>query len=293
MICLQLQRVTSTGPTGARRRATLPGTGPAAPEQSPRPPRFRLTWSFLLRHLRGTRGTDRQVHASGSQEVPSFTSEERRRATMHTDSSGPKGVRRRVDRREFLKRAGWSGVGVTALVAGTRSEASVRRRDVAVPRLDPGQPQAAEAGRHPHAGVGVGSAGARSAAHEFGRALPVRRARQQPPRPLPVLRRGDEHHRPHAQGRPRGVVAGRAPTTACGRSSSARASSGRTCRRSTGASWSPPTSSTASSSTRRKACRRSRSRRSRGWRRRTSTRCASTSRRPTRCSRRTSPSPSR
>jgi peptide/nickel transport system substrate-binding protein len=38
---------------------------------------------------------------------------------MHTDNSGPKGGRRRVDRREFLKRAGWSGMGATALVAGT------------------------------------------------------------------------------------------------------------------------------------------------------------------------------
>ena len=38
---------------------------------------------------------------------------------MHTDNSGPKGGRRRVDRREFLKRAGWGGMGATALVAGT------------------------------------------------------------------------------------------------------------------------------------------------------------------------------
>ena len=37
---------------------------------------------------------------------------------MKNDSSGPKGVRRGVDRREFLKRAGLTGVGATALVAG-------------------------------------------------------------------------------------------------------------------------------------------------------------------------------
>ena len=38
---------------------------------------------------------------------------------MKKDSSGPMGARRRVDRREFLKRAGLTGVGATALVAGT------------------------------------------------------------------------------------------------------------------------------------------------------------------------------
>jgi peptide/nickel transport system substrate-binding protein len=37
---------------------------------------------------------------------------------MRTDGSGPIGVRRRVGRREFLKRAGLTGVGATALVAG-------------------------------------------------------------------------------------------------------------------------------------------------------------------------------
>jgi peptide/nickel transport system substrate-binding protein len=38
---------------------------------------------------------------------------------MKKDSSGPMGARRRVDRREFLKRAGLTGVGATALMAGT------------------------------------------------------------------------------------------------------------------------------------------------------------------------------
>jgi ABC-type transport system substrate-binding protein len=38
---------------------------------------------------------------------------------MKKDIPGPMGVRRRVDRREFLKRAGLTGVGATALVAGT------------------------------------------------------------------------------------------------------------------------------------------------------------------------------
>ena len=37
---------------------------------------------------------------------------------MRRDSSGPMGVRRRVGRREFLKRAGLTGVGATALVTG-------------------------------------------------------------------------------------------------------------------------------------------------------------------------------
>ncbi len=38
---------------------------------------------------------------------------------MKKDSSGSMGARRRVDRREFLKQAGLTGVGATALVAGT------------------------------------------------------------------------------------------------------------------------------------------------------------------------------
>jgi peptide/nickel transport system substrate-binding protein len=38
---------------------------------------------------------------------------------MKKDSSGPRGVRQRVERRDFLKRAALTGVGATALVAGT------------------------------------------------------------------------------------------------------------------------------------------------------------------------------
>jgi ABC-type transport system substrate-binding protein len=38
---------------------------------------------------------------------------------MRTDSSGPTGGRRRVNRREFLQKAGLTGLGATALVAGS------------------------------------------------------------------------------------------------------------------------------------------------------------------------------
>src|SRR5260370_1650 len=41
---------------------------------------------------------------------------------MPIDSPGPIAPRQRVNRREFLRHAGWSGVGATALVAGAGHE---------------------------------------------------------------------------------------------------------------------------------------------------------------------------
>src|SRR5438309_5667036 len=47
--------------------------------------------------------------------VLSFGNVFRRRAAMPTNRSGPRPVRRRVNRREFMRRAGWGGMGATAL----------------------------------------------------------------------------------------------------------------------------------------------------------------------------------
>ena len=79
---------------------------------------------------------------------------------------------------------------------------------VVLSRLDPAEPQDAEARRHPHPGLRLGPARPRSPPDEFRRPLPDRVPRRQPPRPLPVHRRGAEYRRPHAQGRPRGILVG-------------------------------------------------------------------------------------
>ena len=54
----------------------------------------------------------------------------------------------------------------------------------------------------------MGPARPRPPADAIGRALPVRRPRRQPSRPLRIPRRGDRPYRPLAEGRPGGVVAG-------------------------------------------------------------------------------------
>ena len=84
-------------------------------------------------------------------------------------------ARRNVTRRDFLKRAGATGAGMTALAVGAGG-GRLAQAAARLSRLDPGQPQAAEAGRGAHARLGLGSAGDRSAADAIGRALPVRRA---------------------------------------------------------------------------------------------------------------------
>src|SRR3989442_1601101 len=82
---------------------------------------------------------------------------------------------------------------------GTR----VRSAGVGVSRLDPGELEATETRRDPRAGLGLGSTGDRSAAHAIGRAVPVRRAHQQPSRSLSIRLRGRWHDRPQFERRPR------------------------------------------------------------------------------------------
>src|SRR5262249_44498148 len=128
------------------------------------------------------------------------------RARMPLDESLPRASRRRVNRREFLQQAGWAGA---AAGAGARRPPPPRRPPPAPPpRRPPPPPHPPEGGWPPPPPLGGGPAGARPSAHELGRAVPVRRAGRQSPRSLPVLRRGHRHHRPHSQGRPRGVVGG-------------------------------------------------------------------------------------
>ena len=72
---------------------------------------------------------------------------------------------------------------------GRRSHARARAGRRAVSRLDSRVHEGREARGLARARLGLGSAGDRSAPHPIGRALPVRRARAQPARALPVLRR--------------------------------------------------------------------------------------------------------
>ncbi len=74
--------------------------------------------------------------------------------------------------------------------------------------MDPREHQDPQARRDPHAGLGLGSADARSADDPVGGPVPVRRPHEQPPRPLRLPRRGQRPRRHGAQGRPRGVVVG-------------------------------------------------------------------------------------
>ena len=75
----------------------------------------------------------------------------------------------RVTRREFLER---TTVGGPRRGGARRGRPSPPRLGggLSVSRLDPGEHQAAQAGRHPHAGLGVGPARHRPAAHAVGRA---------------------------------------------------------------------------------------------------------------------------
>ena len=74
---------------------------------------------------------------------------------MSTKDRGQKVDAKQVSRRQFLRRAGWSGVGAGALALGApRGRAAAQARVVS--RVDSGQHQAAEAGRHAHASVAPG-----------------------------------------------------------------------------------------------------------------------------------------
>ena len=124
---------------------------------------------------------------------------------MSTKDRGQKVDAKQVSRRQFLRRAGWSRVGVGALALGAPRGRAAAQAGL-VSRMDPGQHQDRQAGRHPHAGLALGSADARSADDPVGRALPVRRPHEQSPRPLCLRRRGERPGRHDAQGRPRGVL---------------------------------------------------------------------------------------
>ncbi len=208
---------------------------------------------------------------------------------MTAPDSRPSAPRRHVSRRDFVK---VTGLGAAALVAGARP----RRAAAAASPYPEWIPASTKPAKR-------GGSLTRASAWD----PPVLDPRltqsvglyqfvgphQQPPRPLPVLRRGQRAQRPHAQGRPRGVVDGQRrqprvdlqapPGREVAERGAAQRARVRRRRRQVLLRGSTP----------RKVCRRSRSRRSRGSRRRTSTRSASTSRRRTRCSRRTSPSRSR
>ena len=104
--------------------------------------------------------------------VLSFTADVRRRAAMPNDRLGPLS---RLNRRTVPRACRMDRRGRDRPRRRRRPRPRGRPDGVPVPRLDPGQPQAAEARRDAHAGLRLGSAGARSAADAVGRALPVRR----------------------------------------------------------------------------------------------------------------------
>ena len=82
-----------------------------------------------------------------------------------------------------------------------------RAAGAGIRRLDPAEPEAAQARRDPRAGIGLGSPGDRPAPHPVGGAIPVRDAHQQSPRTLSVRGRGRRRDRPHPQGGPRRELA--------------------------------------------------------------------------------------
>jgi len=139
---------------------------------------------------------------------------------MPTD---PRPVARRshVSRRDFLKRTGWGTVGMTPsspAYRGDEPRPSLPRPIQTGCRRVPSRPSAASSSPAPR----VGPACARPASHQFGWPLPVRLADQQPSSALPF---SDEAASTTdltlkviwpSPGRA-------APTSGCGRSSSARA----------------------------------------------------------------------
>ena len=77
-----------------------------------------------------------------------------------------------------------------------------------VSRLDTGQLEAAEAGGRAHPGLGLGSTGDRSPPDTVRGPVPVRRTHEQSSLALRVRRRGVRVLRPRPQGRPCRVLAG-------------------------------------------------------------------------------------
>ena len=117
------------------------------------------------------------------------------------DHSSPDPPHAPLTRRDFLRRAGSTGLALAALEAGVpRRRADAQPAGDALSRLDPRERQAAETRRCPHPGVGVGPAGARSPSHTVRRSLPVRRPHQQSPPAIHLHGRGDRLQRPQLKG---------------------------------------------------------------------------------------------
>ena len=113
---------------------------------------------------------------------PSLHAVVRRRAAMSDDLLAPHASR--LDRRQFLTRAGWTGLGAGALVAGAGRRRALAQARPSYPDWIAASPKPPKRGGRAHPRLVVGPAGARPAADAVGRALPVRGPRRQPPRPL-------------------------------------------------------------------------------------------------------------
>ena len=201
---------------------------------------------------------------------------------MLTDDSGRRTTPHEGNRRDFLKRVGLGAAAAAAVTQGAGTRRAAAQSSSPYPDWIPPSTKAPKRGgtltRASAWDPPVLDPRLTNSVGLFQIASP----RRQPPRPLPVHRRGGEYRRPHAQGRPRGVLGGQHRPArvdlqaAPGRQVAQRAAAQRPRAGRRGHQV------LLRGSTPRKACRRSPSRRSRGWRRPTSTRCASISRRRTR-----------
>ena len=205
---------------------------------------------------------------------------------MSTNDQAQGATRQAMKRRDFLKRAGWGSVGATGLIIGASRSRCPGPSALALSLLDSPERQAPEARRHPDAGLGLGSARARSTPDEFRGALPDRDLVYNRLVRYPFT----DEAKNNADLTLKGDLAESWEGSADFKT--------WTFKLRQGVKWHnvPPLNGRelvaddikyCLKRMRRKACSRSPSRRSRAWRRRTSTRCASISRRPTRCSRRT------
>ena len=165
VIRLQEQQVRSRG-RGRGARGKRHSWTPSLP--LPSSPAIPLDCPFPLRHRRRTRGTYRQVHASGSQGFLPFQG--RREKESHdahrqlwSDGRPPASQPTRVPPESRTDRS-WRDGPCRRLGPGSGA-----RGNVAVPRLDPGQHQAGETGRDAHPGLAVGSADDRSPDDAVGR----------------------------------------------------------------------------------------------------------------------------
>ena len=118
----------------------------------------------------------------------------------------------RLNRRTFLTRAGWTGLGATALVAGPGRRRALAQAGTKYPDWIPASTKPPKRGGMLTRASAWDPPVHRPAADPVGRALPVRRPRRQPPRPLRVPRRGDRPHRPDASRATSRSRGSRAPT---------------------------------------------------------------------------------